>query len=45
VVLVADGLDLHIPRGCIYFARAFAGAVDVFNTLARRNRRSCEGTL
>jgi predicted tellurium resistance membrane protein TerC len=39
VALVADGFDFHIPRGYIYFAMAFAGAVEVFNVLARRNRR------
>jgi predicted tellurium resistance membrane protein TerC len=39
VALVAEGFDFHIPRGYIYFAMAFAGAVEVFNVLARRNRR------
>ena len=38
VALVADGFDFHIPRGYIYFAMAFAGAVEVFNVMARRNR-------
>ena len=35
VALVADGFDFHIPRGYIYFAMAFAGAVEAFNVLAR----------
>jgi predicted tellurium resistance membrane protein TerC len=39
VALVADGFDFHIPRGYIYFSMAFAGAVEFFNVLARRNRR------
>jgi predicted tellurium resistance membrane protein TerC len=39
VALMAEGFDFHIPRGYIYFAIAFAGAVEVFNVLARRNRR------
>jgi predicted tellurium resistance membrane protein TerC len=39
VALVADGFEFHIPRGYIYFAMAFAGAVEIFNVLARRNRR------
>jgi predicted tellurium resistance membrane protein TerC len=39
VALVAEGFDFHIPRGYIYFAMAFAGAVEAFNVLARRNRR------
>jgi predicted tellurium resistance membrane protein TerC len=39
VALIADGLDFHIPRGYIYGAMAFAAVVEVFNVLARRNRR------
>jgi predicted tellurium resistance membrane protein TerC len=39
VALVADGFEFHIPRGYIYFAMAFAGAVEVFNVMARRNRQ------
>ncbi len=39
VALVADGFEFHIPRGYIYAAMAFAAAVEVFNTLASRNRR------
>ncbi len=38
MALVADGFKFHIPRGYIYFAIAFAFAVEVFNILARRNR-------
>jgi len=38
VALVADGFDFHIPRGYIYSSMVFAGAVEVFNVLARRNR-------
>jgi len=40
VALVADGFKFHIPRGYIYFAIAFAAAVEAFNVLARRNRRN-----
>jgi predicted tellurium resistance membrane protein TerC len=39
VALVADGFQFHIPRGYIYFAIAFSAAVELFNVLARRNRR------
>jgi predicted tellurium resistance membrane protein TerC len=39
VALVADGFNVHIPRGYIYFAMAFAAAVEFFNVMARRNRR------
>lgn len=38
VALVADGLGFHIPRGYVYFAIAFAMAVESFNILARRGR-------
>jgi predicted tellurium resistance membrane protein TerC len=34
VALIADGFDFHIPRGYIYFAMAFAGAVELFNVAA-----------
>jgi predicted tellurium resistance membrane protein TerC len=39
VALVADGFRFHIPRGYIYFAIAFSAAVEMFNVLARRNRK------
>jgi predicted tellurium resistance membrane protein TerC len=39
VALVADGFDVHIPRGYIYFAMAFAAAVEFVNVVAGRNRR------
>jgi predicted tellurium resistance membrane protein TerC len=39
VALVAEGFDFHIPRGYIYFSMAFAGAVEFFNVMARRNRK------
>ena len=38
VALMADGLEFHIPRGYIYSSMVFAGAVELFNVLARRNR-------
>lgn len=39
VALVADGFEFHIPRGYIYFAIAFSLAVEVFNIMARKNRK------
>jgi predicted tellurium resistance membrane protein TerC len=39
VALIADGFDFHIPRGYIYFAMAFAGAVEAVNIVATRRRR------
>jgi predicted tellurium resistance membrane protein TerC len=37
--LVADGMHFHIPRQYIYFAMAFAAAVEVVNVMASRKRR------
>jgi predicted tellurium resistance membrane protein TerC len=45
VALVADGFEFHIPRGYIYSAMAFAGAVEAFNVLALRNRRRRRPTI
>jgi len=42
VALVADGFEFHIPRGYIYFAMAFAGAVEAFNVMARRKRQKAK---
>ena len=39
VALVADGFKFPIPRDYIYFAIVFSAAVELFNVLARRNRR------
>ena len=39
VALVADGFKFHIPRGYIYFAIVFSAAVELFNVLAKTNRR------
>jgi predicted tellurium resistance membrane protein TerC len=40
MALVADGFDFHVPRGYIYFAMAFAGAVEAVNIAAQRRRRA-----
>jgi predicted tellurium resistance membrane protein TerC len=42
VALVADGFDVHIPRGYIYASMAFAAAVEVINVIAGRNRKKRE---
>ena len=39
VALVADGFEFHIPRGYIYFAMAFAAAVEAFNVHGRPQPR------
>ena len=38
VALIADGLDVHVPRGYIYFAMAFAGSVEFLNLRARKTK-------
>ncbi|GHA00517.1 membrane protein [Arenicella chitinivorans] len=38
VALIAQGLDLHIPKGYIYFAMAFSLSVELINIRARRNK-------
>jgi len=38
VALIADGFDVHIPRGYIYFAMAFSAAVETINILVRQRR-------
>jgi predicted tellurium resistance membrane protein TerC len=43
VVLIADGLGLHVPKGYIYFALAFSVAVETLNHWVRRRRRRLKG--
>ena len=38
VSLVGEGLDLHIPKGYIYFAMAFSTFVEMLNLRIRRRR-------
>ncbi len=37
VALIGDGLDMHIPKGYIYFAMAFSVMVEIFNLKTRRS--------
>lgn len=39
-VLVADGFGVHVPKGYIYAAMAFAAFIEGLNMLARRRRRA-----
>ncbi len=39
VVLIAEGLALHVPRGYVYFAMAFSLAVEALNLRLRRRMR------
>lgn len=36
VVLIADGLEFHVPRGYVYFAMGFSIVVEMLNLMARR---------
>ncbi len=40
VVLIAEGVGQHIPKGYIYFAMAFSVAVEMLNIRARKQRAS-----
>jgi len=35
----ANGFDVHVMRGYVYFLMAFAAAVEAFNTWTARRRR------
>ena len=37
MALIGDGLDLHIPKGYIYFAMAFSVLVEMINLRVRKN--------
>jgi predicted tellurium resistance membrane protein TerC len=37
IALIGDGLDLHIPKGYIYFAMAFSVFVEMINLRVRKN--------
>ena len=43
VALIAEGIDVHIPKGYIYFAMAFSVAVELLNMqLRKRSHRTPE---
>jgi predicted tellurium resistance membrane protein TerC len=39
VALIAEGVELHIPKGYIYFAMAFSVIVEMLNIRIRRGRQ------
>jgi predicted tellurium resistance membrane protein TerC len=39
VALIADGFDVHVPKGYIYFAMAFSLGVEMLNLRLRRRAR------
>jgi predicted tellurium resistance membrane protein TerC len=38
VTLMAEGFDVHVPKGYIYFAMAFSIGVEMLNMRIRRRR-------
>lgn len=38
MALIGEGLDMHVPKGYIYFAMAFSTLVEIVNLRVRRNR-------
>ena len=39
VALIAEGFDLHIPKGYIYFAMAFSLGVEMLNLRLRKSQQ------
>jgi predicted tellurium resistance membrane protein TerC len=39
IMLIADGLNFHIPRGYLYFAMLFALSIEALNMIKRRRTR------
>ena len=40
LTLIAEGFDVHVPKGYIYFAMAFSVAVEILNIKAHRNKKT-----
>ncbi len=40
VTLIADGFDMHVPKGYIYFSMAFSVAVEMLNLRMRRKMQA-----
>src|SRR5690606_28403671 len=38
MALIADGMDVHIPRGYLYFAMAFSAGVEALNLWSRKRQ-------
>jgi len=37
-ILIGEGLDMHVPKGYIYFAMAFSVIVEMLNIHMRKKR-------
>ncbi len=44
VTLMAEGLELHIPKGYIYFAMGFSGLVETLNLMAGHRKQAAAET-
>ena len=40
VTLIAEGFDVHVPKGYIYFAMAFSVAVELLNIKMRKSKQA-----
>jgi predicted tellurium resistance membrane protein TerC len=40
LLLVAEGFEIHVPKGYVYFAMAYSVAVELINIRASKNRRA-----
>ena len=45
VTLIAEGLELHIPKGYLYFAMGFSGLVETLNIVAGHRQVAADPTL
>ena len=43
MALIADGLDVHVPRAYLYFAMAFSAGVEALNMVTRRRHERKRG--
>ena len=42
LTLVAEGFDVHVPKGYIYFAMAFSVIVELINIRMRKSKEMIE---
>jgi predicted tellurium resistance membrane protein TerC len=40
LLLVGEALDMHVPKGYVYFAMAFSFAVEMLNMRLRKKKKS-----
>jgi CBS domain containing-hemolysin-like protein len=45
LVLVVDGLGVHVPKGYVYAAISFSVMIEIFNQIAQRNRRKSAAAI